>query len=86
MSLLALAGQGCDEGPPPVDSSKIPDIVKYEARQQIPFPLEEVIWDYQQLAGGTAGLVPCGTTGEAVTMSSAERLRAVRVAQRQPCV
>jgi len=38
---------------PPVDSSKIPDIVKYEAKQQIPFPLEEVIWDYQQLAGGT---------------------------------
>ena len=33
----------------------------------------------QQLAGGTAGLVPCGTTGEAVTMTSAERVRAVRV-------
>jgi type IV pilus assembly protein PilM len=38
---------------PPVESKKIPDIVKYEARQQIPFPLEEVIWDYQQLAGGS---------------------------------
>lgn len=38
---------------PPVDSSKIPDIVKYEAKQQIPFPLDEVVWDYQQLAGGT---------------------------------
>src|SRR4029079_9592864 len=33
----------------------------------------------QQLAGGTAGLVPCGTTGEAVTMSPAERQRAGRV-------
>ncbi|HEY1908859.1 MAG TPA: dihydrodipicolinate synthase family protein, partial [Myxococcaceae bacterium] len=33
----------------------------------------------QQLAGGTAGLVPCGTTGEAVTMTPAERVRAVRV-------
>jgi len=32
----------------------------------------------QQLAGGTAGLVPCGTTGEAVTMTAAEQSRAVR--------
>jgi len=38
--------------PPPIDSKKIPDIVKFEAKQQIPFPLEEVIWDYQKLAGG----------------------------------
>ena len=36
---------------PPVDSKKIPDIVKYEARQQIPFALEDVVWDYQQLTG-----------------------------------
>ncbi|HEY1068770.1 MAG TPA: pilus assembly protein PilM, partial [Pirellulales bacterium] len=32
---------------------KIPDIVKYEAKQQIPFPLDEVIWDFQQMAGGS---------------------------------
>lgn len=38
---------------PPVESKKIPDIVKYEARQQIPFALEDVIWDYQQMAGGS---------------------------------
>ena len=38
---------------PPVESKKIPDIVKYEARQQIPFALEDVVWDYQQLAGGS---------------------------------
>lgn len=38
---------------PPVESKKIPDIVKYEARQQIPFPLDEVIWDYQQMPGGS---------------------------------
>ena len=37
---------------PPVESSKISEIVKYEARQQIPFPLDEVIWDYQTLGGG----------------------------------
>lgn len=38
---------------PPVESKKIPDIVKYEARQQIPFQLEDVVWDYQPLAGGS---------------------------------
>ncbi len=38
---------------PPVESKKMPDIVKYEARQQIPFPLDEVVWDYQQMAGGS---------------------------------
>lgn len=38
---------------PPVESKKIPDIVKYEARQQIPFALEDVVWDYESLAGGS---------------------------------
>ncbi len=38
---------------PPVDSKKIPDIVKYEARQQIPFALEDVVRDYQPLTGGS---------------------------------
>jgi 4-hydroxy-tetrahydrodipicolinate synthase len=33
-----------------------------------------------QLEQGTSGLVPMGTTGEAVTMTAAERARAVRVA------
>ena len=33
-----------------------------------------------QLEHGTSGLVPVGTTGEAVTMSSAERVRAVQLA------
>src|SRR3954467_1729146 len=36
---------------PPVERKKIPDIVKYEARQQIPFALEDVVWDYQPLIG-----------------------------------
>ena len=38
--------------PPPVDVKKIADIVKYEAKQQIPFALEDVIWDFQRMAGG----------------------------------
>ena len=32
---------------PPVDPKKIPDLVRYEADQQIPFDMDEVIWDYQ---------------------------------------
>jgi len=37
---------------PPIEAKKIPDIVKYEARQQIPFPLEQVVWRWQRLTGG----------------------------------
>jgi type IV pilus assembly protein PilM len=32
---------------PPVEPKKIPEIVKFEAIQQIPFPLDEVEWSYQ---------------------------------------
>lgn len=32
---------------PPVEARKIPEIVRFEAIQQIPFPLEQVNWDYQ---------------------------------------
>jgi type IV pilus assembly protein PilM len=35
---------------PPVEPKKVPDIVKFEAVQQIPFPLEQVEWDYQTFA------------------------------------
>src|SRR5438046_2179122 len=38
--------------PPPVDVKTIADIVKYEARQQIPFALEDVLCDYHRVAGG----------------------------------
>ncbi|HQR06612.1 MAG TPA: type IV pilus assembly protein PilM [Gemmatales bacterium] len=34
---------------PPVEAKKIPDIVKFEAKQQIPFPLDEVVWDWQKI-------------------------------------
>ncbi len=38
---------------PPVEEKKIADIVKFEAKQQIPFPLEEVVWDFQKISEGT---------------------------------
>jgi type IV pilus assembly protein PilM len=39
---------------PPVEEKKIAEIVKFEAKQQIPFPLDEVVWDFQKIAGGEA--------------------------------
>jgi len=32
---------------PPVEAKKIPEIVRFEAIQQIPFPLDDVEWNYQ---------------------------------------
>lgn len=40
---------------PPVDSSKITQIIQYEAQQNVPFPLEEVVWDYQILGTAASG-------------------------------
>jgi len=37
---------------PPVEESKIAEIVRFEAKQQIPFPLNEVVWDFQKLGSG----------------------------------
>ena len=39
---------------PPVETSKVQQIIQYEAQQNVPFPLEEVVWDYQIL-GTTPG-------------------------------
>lgn len=40
---------------PPVDSTKVTQIIQYEAQQNVPFPLAEVVWDYQIL-----GALPSG--------------------------
>src|SRR5438874_8109238 len=39
---------------PPVDAGKVTQIIQYEAQQNVTFPLEEVVWDYQIL-GTTPG-------------------------------
>ena len=39
---------------PPVDAGKVTQIIQYEAQQNVPFPLQEVVWDYQIL-GTTPG-------------------------------
>jgi type IV pilus assembly protein PilM len=39
---------------PPVDAGKVTQMIQYEAQQNVPFPLAEVVWDYQIL-GSTPG-------------------------------
>jgi len=36
---------------PPVAAGKIAELIRFEAAQQIPFPLEHVLWDYQTTPG-----------------------------------
>ena len=40
---------------PPVDDKKLVEMVGYEAQQQIPFPIDEVMWDYHVCDTGEAG-------------------------------
>ena len=38
---------------PSVDEEKIERIISFEAQQNVPFPIDEVVWDYQLVGGGT---------------------------------
>jgi type IV pilus assembly protein PilM len=40
---------------PPVDANKVTQIIQYEAQQNVPFPLSEVVWDYQILGSAPGG-------------------------------
>src|SRR5215813_5420863 len=40
---------------PPVEQSKVTQIIQYEAQQNVPFPLAEVVWDYQILGSTASG-------------------------------
>lgn len=40
---------------PPVEASKVTQIIQYEAQQNVPFPLAEVVWDYQILGSTASG-------------------------------
>lgn len=37
---------------PPVDKEKVYQIIFYEAQQNVPFPIQEVVWDYQLIGRG----------------------------------
>lgn len=45
---------------PPVEPKKIPDIVKFEAVQQIPFPIDQVEWDFQTFSAPDSPEVEVG--------------------------
>ncbi len=40
---------------PPVDAGKVGQIIEYEAKSNVPFPLDEVVWDYQILGSAGSG-------------------------------
>jgi type IV pilus assembly protein PilM len=40
---------------PAVETGKISQIIQYEAQQNVPFPLQEVVWDYQILGTSASG-------------------------------
>src|SRR5436853_1919521 len=37
---------------PSVEEEKIDRIIGFEAQQNVPFPIDEVVWDYQLVGGG----------------------------------
>ncbi len=41
---------------PPVSRDKVLQIVQYEAQQNVPFPINEVVWDYQLIGSGEGEL------------------------------
>jgi type IV pilus assembly protein PilM len=52
MSIAGQSGLARFVKLPPVEEKKIADIVRFEAKQQIPFPLDEVVWDFQKIGAG----------------------------------
>jgi len=40
---------------PPVTRDKVLQIIQYEAEQNVPFPIDEVVWDYQLISGSATG-------------------------------
>jgi len=39
---------------PPVDPGQVEQVVRFEAQQNVPFPIDEVTWDYQMMPTRTA--------------------------------
>ena len=56
--LLALSGQVVFPRfvkLPPVARDKIAEMIRYEAEQNVPFPIDEVVWDYQLIGDASDG-------------------------------
>jgi type IV pilus assembly protein PilM len=50
---------------PPVDAAQVEQVVRFEAQQNVPFPIDTVTWDYQMMPARTAG----STEAEAVIVA-----------------
>jgi type IV pilus assembly protein PilM len=50
---------------PPVEPSQVEQVVRFEAQQNVPFPIDEVTWDYQMMPARSAGT----TEAEAVIVA-----------------
>jgi type IV pilus assembly protein PilM len=37
---------------PALDATKVEKVIAFEAQQNVPFPIDEVVWDYQLVGGG----------------------------------
>jgi Tfp pilus assembly PilM family ATPase len=40
---------------PPVSKDKLQTMIQYEAEQNVPFPISELVWDYSLIGGGESG-------------------------------
>lgn len=40
---------------PPADTSKVTQMIQFEAKNNVPFPLDEVVWDYQIVGAAPTG-------------------------------
>jgi type IV pilus assembly protein PilM len=40
---------------PPVEEAKVAQIIQYEAQQNVPFPIDEVVWDHQLIGRAETG-------------------------------
>ncbi len=54
---------------PTVAEDKVEQIIGFEAQQNVPFPIDEVIWDYQLVAGGKNGAAPSDGQVEVVLVA-----------------
>jgi type IV pilus assembly protein PilM len=53
---IPISGQSCIVRPvklPKISHRKIDQLIKYEIQQQVPFPMDEVVWDYEAFSSST---------------------------------
>jgi type IV pilus assembly protein PilM len=70
---------------PSIGEEKIERIIAFEAQQNVPFPIDEVVWDYQLVGGGVeAGVSPAPPSAAATAATTpgggAEQIQVILVA------